>query len=142
MGGRCAFPGLGAYHASKWALEGASVAMAGEVAPFGIAVTLVEPGDFRTPVLSPGRMPAAEPMPEYADTVGQARAGIAQLDGSQPGDPARLAQAVLAVAEEEEPPLHLALGSDCYTRLRQELEGQLAELEQWSHLTLSTDFPS
>jgi NAD(P)-dependent dehydrogenase (short-subunit alcohol dehydrogenase family) len=140
MGGRCAFAGLGAYHASKWGLEGASVALAQEVAPFGVRVTLVEPGDFRTPVLAPGRMAVRAAMPEYGDTVGRAREGIGQLDGNQPGDPARAAQAILAVVDAEAPPLHLALGTDCYERFKQELEGQLAELERWSHLTLSTDF--
>jgi NAD(P)-dependent dehydrogenase (short-subunit alcohol dehydrogenase family) len=140
MGGRLAFAGLGAYHASKWGLEGASVALAQEVAPLGIRVTLIEPGDFRTPVLAPGRMAVSESMPDYAETVGRAREGIAQLDGRQPGDPARAAEAILAVVEAPEPPLHLALGTDCYERLKQDLEDQLAELERWSHLTLSTDF--
>jgi NAD(P)-dependent dehydrogenase (short-subunit alcohol dehydrogenase family) len=140
MGGRCAFAGLGAYHASKWGLEGASVSLAQEVAPFGIRVTLIEPGDFRTPVLAPGRLAMSEAMPEYRDTVGRAREGIAQLDGSQPGDPARAATAILAVVDAEEPPLHLALGTDCYRRLKEDLQQQLVELERWSHLTLSTDY--
>jgi NAD(P)-dependent dehydrogenase (short-subunit alcohol dehydrogenase family) len=139
MGGRCAFAGLGAYHASKWGLEGASIALAQEVEPFGIRVTLIEPGDFRTPVLAPGRLAVSEPMAEYAETVGRAREGIGQLDGRQPGDPARAAQAILAVVDASAPPLHLALGTDCYTRLTEELGEQLAELERWSHLTLSTD---
>jgi NAD(P)-dependent dehydrogenase (short-subunit alcohol dehydrogenase family) len=141
MGGRCAFPGLGAYHASKWGLEGASVALAQEVAPFGIRVTLIEPGDFRTPVLSPQRLLAGEPMAEYSETVGIARAGVAALDGNQPGDPRRLAAAILTIVEADDPPLHLALGSDCYERLKADLESQLQELERWSDLTRSTDLP-
>jgi NAD(P)-dependent dehydrogenase (short-subunit alcohol dehydrogenase family) len=140
MGGRCAFAGLGAYHASKWGLEGASVALAQEVAPHGIRVTLIEPGDFRTPVLSPARLAISEPMPAYRDTVGRARDGIAALDGKQPGDPARAATAILAVVDAQEPPLQLALGSDCYERLSEELGRQVADLERWSHLTLSTDY--
>ena len=139
MGGRCAFPGLGAYHASKFALEGASIALAQEVAAFGVFVTLVEPGDFRTPVLDPARLTTADPMPEYADTVGRVREAIAKLDGNQPGDPARAAAAMIAIAASATPPLHLALGPDCYARFKEQLEAQLAELEQWSHLTLSTD---
>ena len=140
MGGRCAFPGLGAYHASKFALEGASIALAQEVAPLGIAVTLIEPGDFRTPVLSPTRLAVADAMPEYDASVGRARSAIAGLDGAQPGDPDRLAEAVIAISEVEQPPLHLALGPDCYQRLTTQLEAQLDELRAWSELTLSTDF--
>ena len=139
MGGRCAFPGLGAYHASKFALEGASIALAQEVAAFGVFVTLVEPGDFRTPVLAPARLTTADPMPEYADTVGRVREAIAKLDGNQPGDPDRAAAAMIAIAASATPPLHLALGPDCYARFKEQLEAQLAELEQWSHLTLFTD---
>ena len=141
MGGRCAFPGLGAYHASKFALEGASIALAQEVAPLGIQVTLIEPGDFRTPVLSPDRLTFSAPMPEYDETVGQARAGIAGLDGNQPGDPDRLAAAVIAVAQSADAPLQLALGPDSYHRLEAQLAEQFAELRAWEHLSLSTDFP-
>lgn len=140
MGGRCAFAGLGAYHASKFALEGASIALAQEVAPFGIRVTLIEPGDFRTPVLSPARLTSSPPMPEYDATVGQARGAIAGLDGTQPGDPDRLAEAVIAVADSADPPLQLALGSDCYHRLEGQLAQQFAELHAWADLSLSTDF--
>ena len=140
MGGRCAFPGLGAYHASKFALEGASIALAQEVAPLGIAVTLIEPGDFRTPALSPTRLTVADAMPEYDASVGRARAAIAGLDGAQPGDPDRLAEAMIASSEVDQPPLHLALGPDCYQRLTTQLEAQLDELRAWSELTLSTDF--
>ena len=140
MGGRCAFPGLGAYHASKFALEGASIALAQEVAPLGIAVTLIEPGDFRTPALSPTRLTMADAMPEYDASVGRARAAIAGLDGAQPGDPDRLAEARVAISEVDQPPLQLALGPDCYQRLTTQLEAQLDELRAWSELTLSTDF--
>ena len=141
MGGRCAFPGLGAYHASKFALEGASIALAQEVAPLGVRVTLIEPGDFRTPVLSPARLTFSTPMPEYDETAGRARAGIAGLDGAQPGDPDRLAEVVIAVAALADPPLQLALGADCYRRLEGQLAQQSAELRAWAHLSLSTDFP-
>ena len=140
MGGRCAFPGLGAYHASKFALEGASIALAQEVAPLGVRVTLIEPGDFRTPVLSPARLTFSTPMPEYDETAGRARAGIASLNGTQPGDPDRLAEAVIAVAESADPPLQLALGPDIYYRLEDQLAQQLAELRAWAHVSLSTDF--
>lgn len=140
MGGRSAFPGLGAYHASKFALEGASIALAQEVAPFGVAVTLIEPGDFRTPVLSPTRLTLAEAMPEYDASVGHVRSAIAGLDGDQPGDPERLADAVIAISEVDQPPLQLALGPDCYRQLTAQLAAQLDELRAWSELTLSTDF--
>jgi len=139
MGGRAAFPGLGAYHASKFALEGASIALAQEVAPHGIRLTLIEPGDFRTPVLAANRTTAAPATPAYADSVGRMREAIAQLDGSQPGDPDKAAAAIIAVTEVAEPPLQLALGPDCYHRLHEQLEGQIAALEKWSSLSLGTD---
>jgi NAD(P)-dependent dehydrogenase (short-subunit alcohol dehydrogenase family) len=140
MGGRSAFPGLGAYHASKFALEGASIALAQEVAPFGIAVTLIEPGDFRTPALSRVRLAMADAIPAYDATVGRMRSAIADLDGTQPGDPDRLADAVITISEVDQPPLQLALGPDCYQRLTEQLASQLDELRAWSHLSLSTDF--
>ncbi len=142
MGGRCAFPGLGAYHASKFAFEGASIALAQEIAPLGIAVTLIEPGDFRTPALTPARLTVSKPMLEYAATVGQARTAIAGLNGTQPGDPDRLAEAVITISQAERPPLQLALGPDCYHRLEAQLAGQLEQMRAWSHLSLSTDYPA
>ncbi len=141
LGGRSAFPGLGAYHASKFALEGASLALAQELEPFGISVTIIEPGDFRTPALSPTRLTSSVPLPEYEHTVGVLRKQLAELDGSQPGDPARLAQAVIAITELDRPPRQLPLGSDCYELLRSQLSAQLEQLHAWAELSRSTDFP-
>ena len=141
LGGRTAFPGLGAYHASKFALEGASLALAQEVEPFGICVTVIEPGDFRTPALSPTRLTSSVPLPEYQQTVGVLRRGLAELDGSQPGDPARLAEAIITITELDHPPRQLPLGSDCYDLLRSQLTTQLEQLHTWAELSRSTDFP-
>jgi len=139
LGGRVAFPGLGAYHASKWALEGASISMAQEVAPLGIKVTIVEPGDFRTPVLGPDRMPTATPIDDYATTSGQVRQAVAKLDGNQPGDPRKLAAAILEVVGSDHPPRHLVLGPDAYNLIKAWTADQMSEMQTWSEVSLSTD---
>ena len=139
LGGRVAFPGLGAYHASKWALEGASISMAQEVAPLGIKVTIVEPGDFRTPVLGPERMPTATPIDDYATTSGQVRQAVANLDGNQPGDPRKLAAAILEVVGSHDPPRHLVLGPDAYNLIQAWTTDQMSEMQTWSEVSLSTD---
>jgi len=139
LGGRVAFPGLGAYHASKWGFEGASVALAQEVSPLGIKVTIVEPGDFRTPVLAPDRMPTAAPIEDYAPTSGAVRQAVASLDGNQPGDPRKLAAALLEVVASEDPPLHLVLGPDAYERIESRNAEQMAEMRAWAHLSKSTN---
>lgn len=142
LGGRVAIPGLGAYNASKFASEGAFLALADEVAEFGISVTLIEPGDFRTPALSAGRLVSAPPTPDYASTVGRTRGAIARLDGNQPGDPDLLADVVARLVTVDDPPRQLALGSDAYVRIEEQLMRQLGELRQWQTWSTSTDFAS
>lgn len=140
MGGRLSFPGVSAYSASKFALEGLSEALAAEVAPFGIRVLIVEPGAFRTSFNVPGAAMVSPPMPEYEPFIGPFRAHFAGDDGRQPGDPDRAAAAILAALDAEQPPLRLALGDDAADLVRDSLDRERAEFERWEHVTRDMSF--
>jgi NAD(P)-dependent dehydrogenase (short-subunit alcohol dehydrogenase family) len=134
-------PGGAYYTASKFAIKGFSEALAAEVAPLGIKVTIVEPGPFRTRFLAPRSAKWAKPMPDYAESVGKTRALLKELDGTQPGDPARAAQVILAAVRSKSPPLHLPLGRMAFEQIRKTLGTQLEELERMAHVGAATDFP-
>ncbi|WP_205710826.1 oxidoreductase [Isoptericola sp. BMS4] len=140
MGGRFAFAGVGAYCATKFALEGLSEALAAEVAPLGIKVLIVEPGAFRTGFAGAGALMRSEALPAYDESVGPVRAGLSDSDGAQPGDPAKAADAILTALEAPDTPLRLPLGSDAADAVGAHLEGLRKELAAWEGLTRSTDF--
>jgi hypothetical protein len=104
-------------------------------------VTIVEPGPHRTRLLSERSVRSSEPIGDYADSVGQVREQLEQLDGKQPGDPARAARAIVDAVEAEAPPRRLPLGTMALEHIRAKLTTQLEELEAWSELSASTDFP-
>jgi NAD(P)-dependent dehydrogenase (short-subunit alcohol dehydrogenase family) len=132
-------PGESAYVGSKAALEGVSESLAKEVAHLGIRVTIVQPGPFRTDFA--GRsLQKADPIDDYADTVGAARELIGQLDGNQPNDPTRGAEAIIRAIESTDPPLHLALGEDAIQAIRANLDDQRAELDAWAEVGGATAF--
>ncbi len=135
------FPGWGVYAATKFAVEGLSEALAAEVAPFGIKVTIVEPGYFRTSFLSSGSLQlAARPLDAY-ELVRQSEAyHREQVLGNQPGDPAKAVAAVIQVAGEVEAPLHLLLGQDAYDLATGKLQSLTEETAKWKSLTVSTGF--
>jgi NAD(P)-dependent dehydrogenase (short-subunit alcohol dehydrogenase family) len=137
MGGQIAGPGGSAYASAKFALEGLSEAVAGEVAPFGIRLMIVEPGSFRTGLLS-ASLRAAPPLEPYAETVGATRAFFDDAHGKQAGDPAKAAAAILTAVDSEEPPLRLALGADAVDGLRAKHASLEAELSQWEDLARTT----
>lgn len=124
------------YCASKFAVEGFSESLAQEVGPLGIHVMLVEPGPHRTRFAGSGAR-LAEPMADYAATVGVARSAFADMDGTQPGDPHRAAAAIVDVVGSGEPPMRLALGSAAIDAIRDKLEDQVADLKTWG---LPTEF--
>ncbi len=131
------------YCASKFALEGFTEALAGEVAPFGIRLTIVEPGPFRTDFLTPQSLRfAAQPVADYEERRTQSRASFEQRNGKQPGDPVRLAEAMVRLAGEAEPPLRFTAGAQAINTLDAKLAGMKAELDQWRELGLATDYPS
>src|SRR5258708_11869220 len=111
VGGRVGPVGRGAYAAAKWGVEGFSEVLAKEVDPFGIKVTIVEPGGFRTDFAGASTTIAPD-NPVYAATVGKVARFQRDYNGAQPGDPAKAAAAILRVASADDPPLRLLLGSD------------------------------
>ncbi|RKH08381.1 SDR family NAD(P)-dependent oxidoreductase [Corallococcus sp. CA047B] len=141
VGGRLSTPGLGAYQAAKWAVGGFSEVLAKEVAPFGVKVTIVEPGGFRTDWAG-ASMTIPSIGPDYAPTVGAVAEMVRARTGKEPGDPDRAAQVLLQVAALESPPLHLLLGSDAFGLASARLDALKAEDARWKHLSLSTDFPA
>jgi NAD(P)-dependent dehydrogenase (short-subunit alcohol dehydrogenase family) len=131
VAGVSASAGFAYYAASKHAVEGFAEALAKEIAPLGIRLTIVEPGSFRTDALGSSMISAA-PDHTYADSVGRFRELIGSLDGHQPGDPHALAAQVLRLVDEPEPPLHLPLDPGATQPIGSKLTQQLAELHEWA----------
>ena len=130
VGGQVTAPGFGAYCATKFALEGLTETLSQEV-DFGVRFLIVEPGAFRTGLFNPGAAYQSAPMAEYAATVGPIRDYVASGDGTQPGDPAKAARAILAALEAPSPPLRLVLGNDAVDGVRGRLDALGAELTAW-----------
>ncbi|MCO5999340.1 SDR family oxidoreductase [Actinoallomurus rhizosphaericola] len=137
-GGQATNPGASLYHAGKWGIEGFMEATAKDVAPFGIGVTIVEPGGARTEFRFDS-LQLADPMPEYDDSpaamVRQAK------DRSRPplGDPVKMADLIIASADQEPAPLRLVLGSDSYRAVRAALTERLAQIEPQEAQAATTD---
>lgn len=129
----------GAYNAGKFAVIGISEALAQEVKPFGINVTVVAPGMFRTNFLSGSTLAVtSHKIDDYK--VSDHEKMLSRFDGHQPGDPKKLAQVLLKLAELPEPPIHIALGADSYKAIVDHRQKETQEMEQWKEMTLSTDF--
>jgi NAD(P)-dependent dehydrogenase (short-subunit alcohol dehydrogenase family) len=141
IGGLLGIPGWGYYNASKFAVEGLSEALAIEVAPLGIHVTIVEPGPFRTDFLGRSAVEATHRIADYDQTAGKTREYRDQQAGKQPGDPLRAVQAMMQVVDTPNPPVHLILGKIALTRFRGKLEAFQKEIAAWESVTLGADFP-
>lgn len=141
IAGFVASPGLGLYNASKFALEGFSEALAKEVAAFGIHVTLVEPGPFRTDWAGPSLAISKQRIGAYADTAHATIARLNGYSGTQPGDPARAAEVMIRAVESENPPLHLPLGQWALDRMREKMRNLSREIDVWEKASLATAFP-
>ena len=142
IGGLIGSPGWGYYNASKFAVEGFSEALAAEVAPFGIHVTVVEPGPFRTDFLGRSGVEARQRIDDYDSTAGKTRQYFHEQAGKQAGDPAKAAAAIITAVESAEPPKHLVLGQLAYTRMTARLDQWKKELETWEKVSLGADFDS
>ncbi|WP_373988850.1 oxidoreductase [Duganella sp. BuS-21] len=140
VGGYSSYAGWGVYGSTKFAVEGLSEAMAIELEPLGIQVTVVEPGFFRTDFLDTNSLVATrDRIDAYAATVGAMRDFAADANHAQPGDPVKLATALLQLADSDKPPLRLQLGSDTVQRVRAKNLFVEKELAEWLDLALSTD---
>jgi NADP-dependent 3-hydroxy acid dehydrogenase YdfG len=141
IGGVVASPGIGFYNATKFAVEGISEALATEVAPLGIRVTIIEPGPFRTDFLGRSGVVAKTRLADYDSTAGSMRKYFAENDGKQKGDPLRAVQAMMQVVESPNPPLRLLLGASAVQRLRAKLDNWEKEIAAWEKVTVGADFP-
>ncbi|MGA5193480.1 oxidoreductase [Streptomyces exfoliatus] len=137
VGGQASMAGFGAYSATKFALEGMSEALAAEVRPLGIDVLIVEPGAFRTSLFGNHSL-SGDGVADYADTVGSTRAFVETGGGTQAGDPAKAAAAVLAALNAEETPLRLALGDDSIDTILMHLEMVRGDLAAWEKVGRDT----
>jgi NAD(P)-dependent dehydrogenase (short-subunit alcohol dehydrogenase family) len=137
LGGQVSFAGYGAYSASKFALEGASEALAQELKPLGIKVLIVEPGAFRTAFAGAAlkHMPVIE---TYNETVGPIRAFSHGMNATQEGDPQKAARAIESALNAPDTPLRLQLGADAVSLVRTHAETLLADLSKWEDLALDT----
>ena len=133
-------PGSGYYAASKAALEAMTGSLRTEAEPLGIKVIAVEPGGFRTDFSGRSLTQSATVIDDYAGTAGKRRKENDTVDGTQPGDPARAAEAIIDVVAAPEPPSLLLLGRDALATATAVLYAQRAEVEEWRELTTSTDF--
>jgi len=141
LGGYRASPGWGVYCSTKFAVEGLTEALYDELAPLGIHATVVEPGFFRTDFMdnrSLGKM--EQQISDYADTVGKTRLFAVERNHQQPGDPAKLARAILQLANAAEPPLRLPLGEDALQRIKDKNAFVERETANWRALTESTSY--
>lgn len=141
QGGRRSFPAVGSYSAGKFALEGWSEALAGEVAPFGIRVLIVEPSRFRTGFNSSGVLRVSDRNPVYDQVTGSIRDDMAGADGVQEGDPARAAAAIRRVLGEPDAPLRLPLGAEAVRNLTRAYQQSLDDVRRWAEISESADFP-
>jgi NAD(P)-dependent dehydrogenase (short-subunit alcohol dehydrogenase family) len=139
VGGRLGVPGLSGYNAAKFAVEGLSEALAQEIKPLGLKLTIVEPGGFRTDWAG-ASMAFAEPSKAYTPVLGPIREYREQHSGQEPGDPRKAGRVLLQLVEMEQPPLRLPLGKDAIMFLSNSYKTNSDELQRWADISGSTDF--
>jgi NAD(P)-dependent dehydrogenase (short-subunit alcohol dehydrogenase family) len=132
---------MGAYQSAKFAVEGFSEVLAGEVAPFGVKVVIVEPGAFRTDWQG-SSMELHAVGPDYEETVGAMNTYRAANNGTQPGDPVRAAKVLIDVVRDDDPPRRLLLGAQAVTMALEAGEARSAETRKWAAASSAADFPA
>jgi NAD(P)-dependent dehydrogenase (short-subunit alcohol dehydrogenase family) len=142
VAGYSAYAGFGVYSSSKFAVEGLTEALHSELAPLGIHVTVVEPGFFRTDILDTSKslIETAARIADYAETAGAMREAVPAINYQQPGDPAKLAQALLELVKAPAPPLRLPLGPDTLARMAEKNALVERETSTWRALAASTNY--
>jgi NAD(P)-dependent dehydrogenase (short-subunit alcohol dehydrogenase family) len=140
VGGRIGVPGNTPYHAAKWAVGGFSDSLAMEVAPFGVKICTLEPGGIRTDWARRAGQNAPDLLPDYEPTVGSFLKVLRSLEGRAEGDPGKIADVIVRLANSDEVPVRLILGVDAEQRVQQAEAARAREAEKWRHLTVSTVF--
>jgi NAD(P)-dependent dehydrogenase (short-subunit alcohol dehydrogenase family) len=141
MTGLVANPPNAYYSSTKFALEALTEALAKEVGPLGIKVTAIEPGAFRTDWAARSMQESSTPIGDYDDHVGARKTLIKQFADHLPGDPRKVAEAVLMVAGLDEPPLRLLLGRDVLAAVREKIADLTASIDHWESVTKNVNFP-
>jgi NAD(P)-dependent dehydrogenase (short-subunit alcohol dehydrogenase family) len=140
VGGIVSVGGFSAYCASKYALEGWTEALSDELRPFGVRVTLVEPGNFRTEFAGDVNMRPNHALADYRPLIAPVEAFLYGQNGKQPGDPAKAAAAIIAVVESDAPPLRLLLGQDAYAAWEAKSAAREADFAAWRAVGTTTEF--
>jgi NAD(P)-dependent dehydrogenase (short-subunit alcohol dehydrogenase family) len=140
VGGRMAVAGNTPYHSAKWAVGGFSDSLAMEVAPFGVKVCTLEPGGIRTNWAQRAGEKTLELLPEYEASVGQIMELLRSIRGRAEGDPNKIADVIVRLANSDDVPLRLILGVDAEKRVQNVERARASEAEKWRELTLSTVF--
>jgi NAD(P)-dependent dehydrogenase (short-subunit alcohol dehydrogenase family) len=140
MAGLTTFPGVGYYSGSKFALEAISATLAQEVKPFGVHVTAVAPGSFRTDWAGRSMIRSERAIADYDAVFDPVRRARATKSGKQSGDPAKAAQVILDLVEQDNPPVHLLLGKDAIQVVRERMTELANEISAWEAVSTSTDF--
>lgn len=135
------FPGWGIYCSTKFAVAGLTESLAAEIKPFGVHATIVYPGYFRTDFLKDSSLLLPEtPIVEYKEVRQSENAHKEGINGNQPGDPIKLAEALIKVSQDQNPPLHLFLGEDAFNMANQKIASVQSELGQWKEVSVGTNF--
>src|SRR5277367_2923867 len=140
VGGRIAIPGNSPYHAAKWAVGGFSDSLAMEVAPFGVKICTLEPGGIRTNWARRAGQNAPDLLPDYEASVGSMLKVLRSLEGRAEGDPRKIADVIVQLANSDEVPVRLILGVDAEKRVQQAETARASEAAKWRDLTISTVF--
>ena len=140
VGGRLAVAGNTPYHAAKWAVGGFSDALAMEVAPFGVKICTLEPGGIRTNWAKRVGQNALDLLPDYEVSVGSMLKMLRSLEGRSEGDPRKIADVIVQLANSDDVPVRLILGVDAEKRVQEAEAARASEAEKWRHLTVSTIF--
>ena len=141
IGGSVAFPAVGYYNATKFAVNGFSEALQKEVAPLGIKIIIVQPSGFRTDWAGRSANEAENTIADYKETAGANQATIRGFSGRQPGDPVRAVKAIIKAVESENPPLRLLLGKAALKNARLKLDELKADYDAWAETSDGADFP-
>ena len=141
IGGLVAFPGVGFYNATKFAVDGYSESLAKETTPLGIKVTIVAPSGFRTDWAGRSANNSTVIIDDYAGTAGANKETIRSYSGNQPGDPVRAAAAIIKAVESADPPLRLLLGVAALNGARNKIKLLQKDFDAWEETTTGADFP-